>query len=102
MRAIRVSRDFQAELVALLSQGLPRFGAAVVAEKRNRVLDTIENHLVRHPRRPVDPALGLCAYPVSGTPFVILYDYDDNELRVHLIIHGAMDRSSIDLSQIEW
>ena len=102
MRTVRLSRTYQEELVELLSQGLPRFGTTVVAEKRASVIDTIDNFLVFHPRRPLDPILGICAYPVTKTPFVLLYDYDDHELRIHLIIHGSADRTLIDLSTVVW
>ncbi len=46
--------------------------------------------------------LGICAYHVTATPFVLLYDYDDTELRIHLIIHAKADRAQIDLSAVEW
>ena len=102
MRSIRLSRSFNEELVALLEQGLPRFGAKVVAEKRALVFRTIQHFLAEYPVRTVDPDIGLCAYPVTTTPFVLIYDYDDSELRIYLIIHGAADRSKIDLTSIAW
>ena len=102
MRAIRLSRTYREELLELLSQGVPRFGATVVAEKRKRVIDTIDNFLAHHPVRPVDPIIGICAYPVTGVPFVILYDYDDAELRIHLVIHASADRTLVDLSTVVW
>ena len=102
MRAVRFSRTFRVEFAALLAQGVPRFGAAVVAQKRAAVLNTIRNFLARHPVRPVDPVIGICAYPVTRTPFVILYDYDDAELRIHLVIHASADRTLVDLDTVVW
>ena len=102
MRTIRYSQTFREELRDLLAQGLPMFGPHVVAEKRRLVLDTVKNFLVHFPIRTPDPVLGLCACTVSKTPFVIVYDYDDAELRVHLIIHSHADRSQIDLSTVVW
>lgn len=102
MRAIRYSQTFRQELVELLAQGIDRFGVAVVAEKRALVYRAIQDVIALYPIRPVDPIVGLCAYPVSRTPFVLLYDYDDEELRMHVIIHGGADRSLIDLSTIVW
>jgi hypothetical protein len=102
MRAVRFSRTFRNELATLLAQGVPRFGPAVVAQKRAAVLNTIRKFLARHPVRPVDPVIGICAYAVTKTPFVILYDYDDRELRIHLVIHASADRTQIDLSTVEW
>ena len=102
MRSFRLSRTFNDELVELLGQGLPRFGASVVADKQALVFDTIETYLVHFPARPVDPVLGLCACSVGKTPFVLLYDYDDIELRVHLVIHESADRTLIDLAAVVW
>ena len=102
MRTVRLSRSFYGELATMLRQGLPKFGAGVVAEKRARVFDTIENYLVHFPKRRPDPVLGICAAEVKMSPFVILYDYDDSELRVHLVIHRNADRTLIDLSAIAW
>jgi plasmid stabilization system protein ParE len=102
MRRIRLSKTYDDELEALLEQGIPGFGVRVVRASRNRVERAIEQTLVQHPRRPIDPQLGVCTYHVSKTPFVLLYDYDDRELRVHLIIHGSMDRAAIDLTKVVW
>ena len=102
MRTVKLSRSFYNELSALLQQGFPKFGALVVSEKRALVFDKIENHLVQFPNIPVDRVLGICAYPVHNTPFVLLYDYDDRELRMHLIIHTSADRTLIDLSAVVW
>ncbi len=81
-------------------QGALRFGVQVARQKRDQVTRTIERFLVRHPVRPVDPVLGICAYPVAQTPFVLLYD--DTELRIHLIIHASADRTAIDLAGVVW
>lgn len=102
MRLVRLSRTFNGELVELLSQGIPRFGARVVADKQALVFGTIENYLVHFPMRPIDPVLGLCACRVDKTPFVLLYDYDDAELRVHLVIHESADRALVDLAAVVW
>ena len=102
MRSIRLSRTFNEELVALLEQGLPRFGPNVVSEKRALVFRTIQYFLAEYPVRPTDPELGICAYPVTSTPFVLLYDYDESELRIHLVIHGAADRTQINLATVKW
>ena len=85
-----------------MAHGVPRFGPAVVAQKRAAVLNTIRNFLARHPVRPVDPIIGIYAYPVTGVPFVILYDYDDAELRIHLVIHASADRTLVDLGTVVW
>jgi hypothetical protein len=60
MRGIRYSRTFYEELAELLEQGIDRFGAAVVAQKRDAVFAAIRNYLTPHPgSRQPDPSLGL-------------------------------------------
>ena len=101
MRNVRLSKSFRDEFARLLAQGV-RFGPRVVADKNRRVVDAIERVLVTNPKRPIDPLLGICAYHVAKTPFVLLYDYDEHELRVHLVIHAKADRALIDLSTVVW
>jgi hypothetical protein len=101
-RRIRLSRTFEIESNLLLQQGIPRFGRGVVEQKRDLIARTIEQFRLRHPVRPIDPVIGICAYPVAKTPFVLLYDYDDAELRIHLIVHASADRTAIDLSSVVW
>jgi hypothetical protein len=102
MRVVRYSRTFYEELATLLEQGVARFGVRVVGQKRDQVLKTITGFLVHFPVRSVDPDLGIYSYHVTGTPFMLVYDYDDFELRIHLIFHGIDDRTQIDLSKVIW
>lgn len=103
MRRIRVSKTFTDQLHALLAQGLPLFGEQVVAEKRTLVYDVIEHHLALFPAsKQPDPSLGLTVYPVSNTPFVVLYDFDNSELRVHFILPARADRRDLDPTSAEW
>lgn len=102
MRTVRFSRTSYDEFAELLAFGSERYGPALVAEKRDRVLRTAEVFLARHPVRPANPELGVCALPVTRTPFVLVYDYDDAELRIHLVIHERADRRAVDLSKIVW
>ena len=72
MRRVRLSKTYDDELEVLLAQGLPRFGVRVVRRSRDTIERTIEGVLVTHPKRPVDPVLGVCTYHVTKTPFVLL------------------------------
>ncbi len=99
---MRYSHSFFEEFATLLEQGVASFGPAVVAEKRDRVLRMITEHLAYFPVRPIDPDVGKCTYPVTTTPFVLIYDYDDAELRIYLIVHGRADRTALDLSKVRW
>jgi hypothetical protein len=103
MRSIRVSLTFQDQLNALLAQGEDRYSAVVIQEKKALVYQTIRNHLAFFPASRIrDPDLGLRVYPVTNTPFVLLYDFDDAELRIHFVLHAHADRTRIDPSDVEW
>ena len=103
MRTVRISQTALGQLDALLAQGVHRFGARVVAEKRDRVYDTLEHFLSVHPEAQTrHPKLGLRVYPVSQTPFVVLYDFDDDDLRVHFVLHRNADLSELDVAAVDW
>lgn len=103
MRTVRLSITFNDQLNELLDQGERRFGTAVAEQKKNLVYVTIERFLARHPNaKQRDPSHGLCAYPISKTPFVLIYDFDDDELRVLFIFHGHDDLQELNPSGVEW
>lgn len=102
MRQVRLSRTFRDQLDELIAQGYPKFGDRVVTEKRELVLRTITDHLAQHPRRPRHPQHGMCVYSVSRTPFVLIYDFDEDELRVLFIFHGAADLRRLDPTTVAW
>jgi hypothetical protein len=102
MRRVRISKTFIAQLNELVEQGFPRFGTRVVTEKRELVFKTITDYLAQYPRRPQHPILRLCVYPVSKTPFKLLYDFDDAELRVHFIVHKNASLDDLDPTSAVW
>jgi plasmid stabilization system protein ParE len=105
MRTVRYSVTARNQLRDLLTAGVPRFGAEVVAAKRNHVYATIDNFLARFPAtKSPHPTLGLVIYPITDTPFLVLYDYDDAELRVHFVLlKGAGTRlEELDPASAEW
>lgn len=102
MRQVRLSKTFRDQLDELITQGYPKFGERVVTRKRDLVLWAITDHLAAFPKRPRDDRHGLCAYPVTRTPFVLIYDFDDHELRVLFIFHGRADLREFDRSEVEW
>ena len=105
MRTVRYSVTARDQLRKLLAAGVPRFGAKVVAEKRDLVYDRIDNFLARFPATKKPHAtLGLVIYPVTNTPFLVLYDYDETELRVHFVLlKGAGTRlDDLDPKSAEW
>lgn len=103
MRVVHYSATARDQLRELLLQGVPRFGTQVVAEKRDRVYDTVDNFLARFPAtKKRHQGLGLVVYPVFGTPFQVLYDFDAAELRVHFIFHHHADLRHLDPTSAEW
>jgi mRNA-degrading endonuclease RelE of RelBE toxin-antitoxin system len=103
MRNVRYSKTFLDQLNELLRQGVAKFGKRVVMDKQALVYDAIDNHLAHFPRTAgLDRRLGLYVYAISQTPFVVLYDFDDDELRVYFIVHGRADRRLIDRTTVAW
>jgi hypothetical protein len=102
MRRVVRSRTYVAQLKILIQQGADVFGAAVAERTLARIDHTIEEHLARYPEKPIDGQLGLYVYAVSRTPFVLIYDFDEEEIRVHFIVPARADRTSIDLTSVEW
>ena len=103
MRRVVRSRTYVAQLKDLLDQGIERFGIMIVEQKLALVDHTLEVFLARHPKakRP-DRKLGLRVYPISGTPFVVLYDFTETELRAHFIFHRSASLEDLDPGSAEW
>ncbi len=103
MRRIVRSRTSVEQLRELLDQGARLFGFAVAQAKLARLNHVLENHLAHFPRTAGrDHRLGLHVYAISQTPFVVLYDFDDDELRVYFVVHGRADRQLLDRSAVTW
>lgn len=103
MRRIRGSASYAAALRDLLAFGETCFGSRVVDQKRARISHVISNVLAFNPAiGSFDQTLGVYTYPIARTPFILLYDFDDDELRLTLIIHARSDRTQIDLTAVEW
>jgi plasmid stabilization system protein ParE len=102
-RTVRFSKTFNDQFVELLDWGARHFGERVAENKQQRVYATIEGLLATFPAiKQQHPELGLVIYPITGTPFVVLYDYDEHELRVHFIMHGQADLADLDPSSAIW
>jgi plasmid stabilization system protein ParE len=85
MRRVVRSQTYVVQLKELLDQGVERFGVDPVEAKLRRIDHTLEVVLARHPKiKPVDAALQLRLYPITDTPFVILYDFTETELRLRV------------------
>lgn len=103
MRTVRLSKTFERQFADLLDYGEQRFGRAVAEAAKARVDRTLRTFLAAYPAaKAVDPKLGLTRYPVARTPFVLVYDFDDAELRVHFIFHKHADLDQLDRESVEW
>jgi hypothetical protein len=102
MRRVVRSRTYVEQLKTFIEQGTKTFGATVAERTLARIDHTIEQHLARYPKKPFDDQLGLYVYAVSRTPFVLIYDFDEEEIRVHFIVPARADRTSIDPMSVDW
>ena len=103
MRIVKVSKTFDAALDELLSFGASRFGRRVADEKLDDVLATVRNVLAVRPQMGTfEPRLRLYRYEIRRVPFVVLFDYDDRELRLYTVVHARSDIPNTDLSEIAW
>ena len=103
MRRVRRSRTSIDGLQLLLRQGLGKFGLDVVKQKKQLVDNIIEGHLTEFPHLGLrTPRKSFYHYPVSGTPFTVVYEYDDEELRVLFIVHQSANRKRLKTLDVEW
>ena len=49
-----------------------------------------------------DADLGPYLHPVAKTPFVLVYDFDDAEVRIHVVLHKSADRRRVDPTSVLW
>lgn len=96
------SRTYDRERDVLLADGSERFGPEVADVKKKRIEHVIERFLLFYPVRSPDPIVELVVYRISKTPFVLVYDYSDTELRIHHIVYARMSRTSVKNLAIEW
>ncbi len=103
IRRARVSVTARTQLQRMLRQGAEKFGADVAGDKWSLVGDCIRNYLTEFPHHGLrDIGSKTYHYPVSNTPFTVVYQYDDVELRVIFIVHSRADRHSLDPAGVEW
>ena len=103
MRGVRLSRTFTSQLTDYMDAGEQTYGISVAAEKRVRVYNTIRTILAASPAiKRRHPELGLVIYPISSTPFFVVYDYDDIELRVLFVYIKGKPLDEIDPTAVEW
>lgn len=103
MRSVRYSSTARDQLRELLLQGAKRFGVRLALEKREVAYRAIEELLARNPGvKRANRRLKLVVYPITETPFVVLYDFDDKELRIHFVLHYRATLRGLDPKSVEW
>ena len=103
MRAVRYSVTFNDQLNDLLAYGVIRFGKATVREKRAAIHACVNDYLAVFPRtKRRHRRLKLTVYHVTDTPFVLLCDFDDVELRVHFIFHKSASLKGLNPKSAIW
>ena len=103
MRRVRVSVTATNGLETLLAQGMPKFGLTVILEKRALLYTAIEPRLAQQPRAGTSSnGEPFYHYQVRNTPFTVIYEFDDDELRVLFIAHKSQDRRLLNPADVEW
>ena len=103
MRSLRLSNTFIDELHALLAAGISDYGAELVGKKYNKIYDVINDVLLPFPEgKRMNPELSVHAFPVSSTPFVVFYEFDDVEVRILSIWPSKSDIRQFDVRRIQW
>jgi plasmid stabilization system protein ParE len=103
MRAVVYSITFNDQLNAMFGYSDQHFGAMQTDQMKQRLYAKVDTFLALFPAaKQPDPELGLTLYPIHGTPFVVAYDFDDDELRMHFVFHKSTDTTAIDPGGAVW
>lgn len=102
MRSIRFSKTFDEQLIDYIDAGAQTYGDRVAGEKKALVYKTIRLLATNPTIKRRNRKLGLVVYPISDTPFFILYNHDDAELRIHFIFIKGKPLDTIDPASAEW
>ena len=103
MRRVRIAPSARDAFQHLLEQGAEKFGIALVMQKERAVYEALDTKIALSPHQGAfDEHLELLTYHVKKTPFVLVYEYDDAEVRVLFIVHERADRRSLDPSSVDW
>jgi mRNA-degrading endonuclease RelE of RelBE toxin-antitoxin system len=90
-------------LAVLLAAGAKHYSQDFLELQRKRVFAAVRSRLLDMPEAyRVDPAIGLRTMQVKHTPFRLAYDFDDTQVRVHVIFHRHANRETIDITSIDW
>jgi plasmid stabilization system protein ParE len=103
MRTVRYAQSAEASFQTLLAQGAEKFGVEVADGKRLLLRACVSTYLAVYPHHGLRiPAQSFRHYPVADTPFVVVFDYDDTEVRVLFIVHQRADRRHLNRAEVAW
>ena len=103
MRHVQIAASARSFFQTMLEQGADKFGLAVAMEKERLVYQTLESQVAEDPHLGIyDQHLNLFTYHVSETPFVLVYEYDETDVRVLFIVHERADRRRLDTANVAW
>jgi hypothetical protein len=104
MRSIRFSLTALQSLELLLGLGSAYYSDEFLTYQKNRVFDSVRVHLLAFPEAcPVNKTFrNLRIYNVKHTPFAVVYDFDDTELRIRQIVHRRANRTPASVANIQW
>ena len=103
MRTVRYSLTAERMFHAMLHEGAEKFGVDVAEEKRRLLVNCVRDYLAEHPHHGLRTrGKSFLHYPVQSTPFTVVYDYDNNELRVLYILHKRADRRNLTPTNVDW
>ena len=103
MRAVRLSLTARLQFQSLLRDGASKFGIDVADAKRTIVETCLRIYLAEYPHHGFRmPRKRLYHFPVTDTPFAVVYDYDDTELRVYFIVHQRADKRRLKARDAIW
>jgi plasmid stabilization system protein ParE len=103
MRPVRYAQSAEAAFQTLLAEGAAKFGLAVADEKRRLLQACVRTYLAEYPHHGLrTPGQTFRHYPVSDTPFTVVFEYDDAELRVLFIVHQRADQRRLDRVDVTW
>jgi hypothetical protein len=103
MRTVRYARSAEAAFQILLAQGAAKFSVDVVDEKRLLLRTCVGNYLAEYPHHGLrTPGKTFRHYPVDNTPYTVVFDYDEVELRELFIVHQSADRRRPEVFDVQW
>jgi plasmid stabilization system protein ParE len=103
MIKLRVARSALATFDRMLEQGAEKFGLDLVLQKQALVQSALSGLLCDIPHLGRwDLTLKLYSYSITDTPFVIFYEYDDEEVRVLFISHQRADHRRLHRDDVTW